>query len=58
MTFFKLVSSDKEITKGNLEEVPTIVWQEDEKTLTTWTYETVEQRDNDFDVIMKYRTVR
>lgn len=51
-TFFKLIVSENEITKGNMEGVPTIVWQEDENTITSWTYETEEQRDNDYNVVI------
>ena len=56
-SFFQLITSENEIVKGDLEGVPTIIWQEDESTVTSWTYETEEQRDNDFDVVLKYRTV-
>lgn len=54
-SFFQLITSENEITKGDMEGVPTIVWQEDENTITSWTYETEEQRDNDFEVVNHYR---
>jgi hypothetical protein len=50
--FFKLMISENEIIKSNMEGVPTIVWQEDEKTVTSWTYETEEQRDNDYNMVI------
>ena len=50
--FFKLIVSENEIKKTDTEGVPTITWQEDEKTVTTWLYETEEQRDNDYNVVI------
>ena len=53
-SFFKLITSPNRITKSDIEGVPTIVWEEDDVTVNTWTYETEEQRDNDYTVVTSY----
>jgi hypothetical protein len=50
--FFQLMISDNEIEKGDMEGVPVLIWKEDSVTTTTWTYETEEQRDNDYNVVI------
>jgi hypothetical protein len=50
--FFQLMISDNEIEKGDMEGVPVLTWKEDSVTTTTWTYETEEQRDNDYNVVI------
>ena len=51
-SFFKLITSPSKIAKGD--DGLTIVWQENENSVTSWKYETEEQRDNDFNVITSY----
>jgi len=51
-TFFQLMISDNEIEKGHIDGVPVLVWKENSVTNTTWTYETEEQRDNDYNVVI------
>jgi hypothetical protein len=57
VTFFKLITSDNEISQGDMEGVPTLIWKEDGSTTNTWTYETQEQRDHDYAVIKAYRLI-
>ncbi|MHA2101722.1 MAG: hypothetical protein ACW99A_24000 [Candidatus Kariarchaeaceae archaeon] len=54
-TFFQLITSENEITKADIEGQPAIVWQENENTVTSWSYEDEEQRDNDFEVVNQFR---
>jgi len=55
-SFFKLVTSHNPVTKGSHNGKPTLVWGGTERSTTIWDYETEEQRDNDFNVVMVYRT--
>ena len=53
--FFQLLIAKNEITKGNSDDgTPTIVLEEENST-TIWSYETDEQRDNDYDIVILYR---
>ena len=61
LSFFKLINSKNGVTKGTIDGNPAIVWKENENTVCSWSYQEgkgsdEEQRNNDFDVILQYRT--
>jgi hypothetical protein len=54
-SFFKLITSENKVTKEIINDKPIIMWQEDESTTNSWSYNSGEERDNDFDIINQYR---
>jgi hypothetical protein len=57
--FFSILNNDNDVEKVEKDGKPSIYLKEDENTQVWWSYDDVEQRNNDFDVIteLKYKMV-
>ncbi len=57
--FFNIINNDNDVEKVEKDGKPSIYLKEDENTQVWWSYDDVEQRNNDFDVIteLKYKMV-
>jgi hypothetical protein len=54
-SFFKLMTSENEVTKEIIEGKPAIRWRENETTVCSWSYDGEDgekQRDNDYYVVV------